>query len=204
MIYSLRGKLIEKTSDYLVVECGGVGYLCKSSLNTIANSPEIDNDIFLYTELNVYQDGVCLYGFFDKSEKSCFDMLCSVSGVGPKAALSILSSLDPAQFAIKVASGDSKALTVAKGVGKKMADRIILELREKVSKLGIDLKEGNISEIGTTEGMAAYDDAIAALTVLGYTEGEIRPYISKIDPSLDTSGIIKEVLKMIGKRKGRR
>ena len=200
MIYSLKGELTEILADAIVIECGGVGYFCRTTNTTISDLAQTGKEVKIYTYMNVYQDGIDLFGFSDKQELGCFKMLITVSGVGPKAALSILSSLTPAEFATKVASGDIKGLTAAKGVGKKMAERIVLELKDKVS--GAEITKGR--EIsGNISGVAAgnnqqLSDAIEALAVLGFSDADIAPYIDKIDASKDTSSIVSQILKMIG------
>ena len=152
MIYSLKGELTEILADAIVIECGGVGYFCRTTNTTISDLAQTGKEVKVYTYMNVYQDGIDLFGYSDKQELGCFKMLITVSGVGPKAALSILSSLTPAEFATKVASGDIKGLTAAKGVGKKMAERIVLELKDKVS--GAEITKGR--EIsGNISGVAA-------------------------------------------------
>lgn len=200
MIYSLKGELTEILADAIVIECGGVGYFCRTTNTTISDLAQTGKEVKVYTYMNVYQDGIDLFGFSDKQELGCFKMLITVSGVGPKAALSILSSLTPAEFATKVASGDVKGLTAAKGVGKKMAERIVLELKDKVS--GAEITKGR--EIsGNISGVAAgnnqqLSDAIEALAVLGFSDADIAQYIDKIDASKDTSSIVSQILKMIG------
>lgn len=192
MIYSLRGELTEILADAIVIECGGVGYFCRTTNTTISNLAQTGKEVKVYTYMNVYQDGIDLFGFSDKQELSCFKMLVTVSGVGPKAALSILSSLTPAEFASKVASGDIKGLTIAKGVGKKMAERIILELKDKVA--GTEITGGR-EVSGNNQQLS---DAIEALAVLGFSDADIAPYVDKVNTSMDTSAIVSQILKMIG------
>lgn len=200
MIYSLRGKIIEKFSDAVVIDCMGVGYICKTTDNTLASIGSIGSEASVYTYMNIYQDGIDLFGFNDKEELNCFRMLISVSGVGPKAALSVLSVNTPQQFAFKVASKDSKGLTSAKGVGKKMADRIILELRDKISETE-DISVSADKSVSSSEIYSSdISDAVSALIVLGYEQSEIMPYLKDIDTSKGTSYIIKQVLKMIGSK----
>ena len=206
MIYSLRGKLLEKNTDSVVIECGGVGYFAKASYNTLSQINDINNndeDVFVYTYMNFFQDGAELFAFYDKQEMRVFKMLVSVSGVGPRAALSVLSVLTPQQFALAVASGDSKKITAAKGVGKKMADRIILELKDKLAKSGIKQADGysTVSQEINMTNNSELDDAIAALEVLGYSYSEIAPFLSNVDINGKSSDIIKNVLKIIGSKK---
>ena len=117
MIYSIRGKLMVKDTELAVVECGGVGYACRTTLSTLSQLQAVGNDVMLYTYLHVREDNIELFGFASQQELNCFKMLISVSGVGPKAALSILSDVTPEKFALLVASEDSKTLTRTKGIG---------------------------------------------------------------------------------------
>lgn len=201
MIYSLRGKLTVKELGFAVVECAGVGYGCRTSYNTVSQLGEIGSEVMLYTYLYVREDVVELFGFSSLQELSCFRMLISVSGVGPKAAVAILSDVTPERFAFLVASGDSKSFTKTKGIGTKTAQRIVLELKDKISSESVS---------GSTAGdMAAYanipaagasssvSEALEALMVLGYTQGEAAPILGKLDPSLSTQDLIKETLRIM-------
>ena len=136
MIDSLHGTLIHTEPGVAVVECGGIGFKCMISQNTQRTLPPNGEKVKIFTLLNVREDALDLFGFASRNECGCFKMLTSVTGVGPKAALSILSELSPEQVAMAAASGDSKALTRASGVGPKLAQRIVLELKDKVKKLG--------------------------------------------------------------------
>lgn len=133
MIYSLSGKLVHTESDLAVIECAGVGYACKTTFSTLQQIAG-KSEVKLYTHLAVKEDAVELFGFATKEELKSFRMLISVSGVGPKAGLAILSACTPSQFALAVATGDSKAFTKIKGIGTKIAQRIVLELKDKVAK----------------------------------------------------------------------
>lgn len=198
MLYSVRGKLIHKEAQLAVIECGGVGYACRTTFSTSAQLGQTGSEERLYTYLYVREDSVELFGFYTMQELNCFKMLITVSGVGPKAALAILSDIDAQQFALTVASGESKAFTKTKGVGPKLAQRIILELKDKIAK------ENAVSEI--VSGAAAVEiprdnssaEAVSALMVLGYSQTEAASAVSKIDPSLPSGEIIKRALKLIG------
>ncbi|MBQ8978745.1 MAG: Holliday junction branch migration protein RuvA, partial [Oscillospiraceae bacterium] len=131
MIYSVNGIVTEKETDTAVVECAGVGYACRTSVYTLSRL-ETGKQAKLFTYLHITQDNAELFGFADRTELGCFKMLLTVSGVGPKAALAILSGMDANTFAITVATEDHKSLTRIKGVGPKMAQRIVLELRDKL------------------------------------------------------------------------
>ena len=200
MIYSLKGTLTVKELGFAVIECGGVGYGCKTSYNTIARLGNIGSEAMLYTHLYVREDAVELFGFATQQELSCFRLLISVSGVGPKAATSILSDVTPEQFAFLVASGDSKAFTRTKGIGAKTAQRIVLELKDKISSESVS---GSISGDAAAFSAASaapsdtVSEALEALMVLGYTQGEIAPILRKLDPAMSTQDLIKETLRLL-------
>ena len=132
MFYSLTGKLVHMEPGVVAIECGGVAFKCFTSMNTQKNMPRIGETATVYTHLNVREDALDLYGFSTKSELNCYKMLTTISGVGPKAALAILSVVSPEQLTLAVMTQDDKTITMAQGVGKKLAQRIILELKEKI------------------------------------------------------------------------
>ena len=136
MFYSLTGKLVHMEPGVVAIECGGVAFKCFTFMNTQKNMPRIGETATVYTHLNVREDALDLYGFSTKSELNCYKMLTTISGVGPKAALSILSEMTPEGVAMAAASGDSKKFTKASGVGPKLAQRIVLELKDRVKKMG--------------------------------------------------------------------
>lgn len=200
MIYSVRGKLTHKEPFLAVVECAGVGYACRTTCSTSAQLGETGKEGYLYTYLHVREDNVELFGFYSMQELNCFKMLISVSGVGPKAALSILSDIDAQRFALTVASGDSKVFTKTKGVGPKLAQRIVLELKDKIAKESItasDIKSSGNIFVPEGDNCA---EAVSALMVLGFSQEEVAAAVSKIDTSLDTGEIVKQALKIIGKK----
>lgn len=200
MIYSVRGKLTHKEPFLAVVECAGVGYACRTTCSTSAQLGETGKEVYLYIYLHVREDNVELFGFYSMQELNCFKMLISVSGVGPKAALSILSDIDAQRFALTVASGDSKVFTKTKGVGPKLAQRIVLELKDKIAKESIttsDIKSSGNIFVPEGDNCA---EAVSALMVLGFSQEEVAAAVSKIDTSLDTGEIVKQALKIIGKK----
>lgn len=200
MIYSVRGKLTHKEPFLAVVECAGVGYACRTTCSTSVQLGETGKEVYLYTYLHVREDNVELFGFYSMQELNCFKMLISVSGVGPKAALSILSDIDAQRFALTVASGDSKVFTKTKGVGPKLAQRIVLELKDKIAKESItasDIKSSGSVFVPEGDNCA---EAVSALMVLGFSQEEVAAAVSKIDTSLDTGEIVKQALKIIGKK----
>ena len=197
MIYSIRGKLILKEPNFAVIECGGVGYGCRTSYSTVSKLGDTGSEAMLFTYLYVKDDSVELFGFATIQELNCFKLLISVSGVGPKASVSILSDITPEQFAFLVASGDSKAFTKTKGIGTKTAQRIVLELKDKISSetIGISSSE-NFAELPQTGGNSL-SEALEALMVLGYSQGEVSPVLRKLDPSMSTQELIKETLRIM-------
>lgn len=205
MIYSLRGTLTVKEPGFAVIECGGVGYGCKTSFNTLSALGNTGSEAMLYTYLYVREDVVELFGFATLQELSCFKLLISVSGVGPKAASTILSDVSPEQFAFLVASGDSKAFTKIKGIGAKTAQRIVLELKDKISSDNASgAISGGLSEFTSLSSSAistSVSEALEALTVLGYSQSEIAPIVGKLDPQLSTQELIKETLKIMASKK---
>ena len=194
MIYNVHGKLIAKEPTMAVVECGGVGYACRTTLYTLGQLGSIGDTVFLYTAMSVREDAVELFGFSTQQELQCFQLLTSVSGVGPKAALSILSDLSPDQFLLTVASGDSKALTRAKGIGAKSAQRIVMELKDKIAG-------GAAGLAAASQSAGSVGEAIEALVTLGYTQSEVAPIVAKLDPSLSASELIRLTLQEFGKQR---
>ena len=197
MLYSVRGNVIHMEQGFVVIECAGVGYRCQTTLNTMKNIKN-GTEATLYTYLNVREDAVELYGFYSTQELSCFKTLTSVSGVGPKMALSLLSELSPEQIAMCVSASDVKSLTRAQGVGPKLAQRIILELKDKLSvfpqsDMTVESKGSVIADTGKIP------QAVAALAVLGYSAADVTPVLSRLDQSLTVTERISETLKRMGR-----
>ena len=200
MIVCLTGKLLEKTPDTAVVSCGGVGYLAAIPSSTAGALPAAGEECTLYTCMNVTENDVSLYGFADRESQTMFRLLTSVSGVGPRVGLAILSALSPDRIALAAAAGDHKAFTAASGVGPKLAQRIVLELRDKVGKtFGKPITaDAALGASAVPAGGAA--QAIAALTSLGYTGSEAAAALAGLDTSLPTPELIRLALQGIGKR----
>ena len=199
MFYYLEGTVTLIALNLAVIDIGGVGYACMTTLNTLSHL-ETGKKAKLYTYCNVKEDAFDIYGFYDLSEKRAFEQLLSVSGVGPKAALSILSSASPELLALAIINDDESALTIAPGIGKKLAQRIMLELKDKVSKEMPALKaSGYVPQsdgAGQPGSGAKQRDAAAALTVLGFSQSEISAAMRGVDiETLSTEEIIREVLK---------
>ena len=201
MIYSLRGKLVHKGADLAVIECAGVGYACRATTYTL--SPlKVGEEAFLLTHMNVREDAVELFGFGEAAELNCFRLLLGVNGVGPKAALSILSDMSPQGFALCVAQGDSKVLTRVPGIGKKTADRIILELKDKMTDRIGEVSADTFSELSrpaAATGNAA--EAITALTALGFTASQAQKALAGCTPDMSVSEMVKNALKIINNLK---
>lgn len=199
MIYSVRGKLTHKTNDLAVVECAGVGFACRTTSYTL--SPlKVGEEVFLLTYMNVREDAVELFGFGEAAELNCFKLLLSVSGVGPKAALSILSDMSPQGFALCVAQGDSKVLTRVPGIGKKTADRIILELRDKMTDRIGEISSDTYAELSKPGTPASENaaEAVTALVALGFTAAQAQKALAGLSPDLSVSEMVREGLKKIG------
>ena len=197
MFYSVRGKLIHTTTTCAVVECGGVGYNCQTTMNTLKQI-KLGSEVMLYTYLNVREDAMELFGFATKTELETFKTLISVSGVGPKAGLSILSELSPEQVAMAIATDDIKTITRAQGVGKKLAQRVILELKDKLAKsLGTadGIPVASAAAAATVSGNVP--KAIEALGVLGYTPADVSPVLAAFDSSLPVEQLIAMTLQLI-------
>ena len=198
MLYRLRGSLIHTEPSFAVIECAGVGYKCYTTMNTQRSLPAIGKEAVLYTHMNVREDAVDLFGFSSLAELNCFKLLTSVSGVGPKVGLVILSVLSPEQVAVAVAAGDFKTLTMAQGVGNKLAQRVILELKDKLKALGGGEEVTAAAGVVNAAGNAA--EAMNALTVLGYTPSDVAPVVAKFDSSLPVEELIRLTLKAMAGR----
>lgn len=196
MIYSVHGKVIHLEQNLAVIECAGVGYGCRTTAYTLSQLA-VGEEAKLLTLLNVREDAAELFGFADAAELNCFKMLLSVNGVGPKAALSILSDLSPQGFALCVAGGDSKALTRSPGIGKKIADRIILELKDKLAKQAEGIVELPVRPSDSLPASNAAAEAVAALVVLGFSNTQAQGAVAGLSPELPVSELVKEALKKL-------
>lgn len=203
MFYYLSGTISHLEANLVVVDCGGVGYLCHSTTHTISRL-KIGENSKLYTYLNVREDAMDVFAFSNLEEKHLFLQLISVSGVGPKAGLAMLSASTPEQLALAIITGDEKVLTVAPGIGKKIAQRVILELKDKLAK-GQNLSMSGGESCATT-GVTVIpqnklSEATAALAVLGYAPLEINQALQGVEvDTLTVEQIIKEVLKKMMKQ----
>ncbi|WP_369011691.1 Holliday junction branch migration protein RuvA [Acetivibrio thermocellus] len=197
MFAYIGGRLEYKNNDFLIVESNGVGYRIFTSLSTISGIGEIGQEVKVYTYLYVREDVISLYGFLTQEELNVFELLISVSGVGPKAAVSVLSAISPSRFSLAVITDDVKTLTKAQGIGKKIAQRIILELKDKIKKE--QLTEYAQSEEGgkvLDTDSSKMAEAVSALMVLGYSPAEANKAVSAVyREDMDIETIIKNALK---------
>ena len=197
MFYYLDGAVAEILPGLAVIDCGGVGYACLTTHHTLSQLRKGERGK-LYTYLNVGESVFDLYGFASSKELESFRMLLGVSGVGPKAALAILSACTPEALALAVVSGDEKALTAAPGVGKKIAQRVILELKDKLAResaaTGLDFSSGNAGKVSAFTSKAG--EAAAALAVLGYSSQEAAAALKGLDTdALSLEELIRQALK---------
>ncbi|MFB0938273.1 MAG: Holliday junction DNA helicase RuvA [Candidatus Azotimanducaceae bacterium] len=191
MITHLRGKLVEKNPTYVIVECSGVGYLAHISLNTYSNIPD-QEAIFLYTYFSVKEDSQTIYGFAEKLEREIFKLLISVSGVGPSIARTMLSSMSTQEIQNAIASGDVPVIQSVKGIGAKTAQRVIIDLKDKI------IKTYGIDEVSILQNNTIKDEALSALEVLGFTRKQSEKVVDRIlkeDSSVNVEGLIKQSLK---------
>lgn len=191
MIAHIQGRLVEKTATEVVIDCGGVGYLIHISLHTFSQIGSSEN-LRLYTFLQIKEDGHTLFGFIDKIERELFKLLISVSGIGGNTARNMLSSVSPKELLQAIASADVKTIQSVKGIGVKTAQRVILDLQEKVLKLY------NIDEVSPVINNTNADEALSALEVLGFVRKSAEKVVDKIikqNPDASVEFIIKQALK---------
>lgn len=204
MIYSLTGEILFVEPNTAVIECGGVGFKCVVSNSTLQRLPPVGSSTTLFTHLNVSQDAMTLFGFATKSELSCFRMLTGVSGIGPKTAIAVLSAMTPEQLAMNVASGDYKAITCAQGIGPKQAQRIVLELKDKVTSMGApaDGVPADAAAVSPAVSVPAGNsaEAIRALMVLGCTSGEASQLVAQLDQSQPVEQLIQQALRLMASK----
>ena len=193
MIYYVSGPVTILEPGLAVVECHGVGYGCRVTAYT-AGQLKLNQSARLYVTESIREDAHDLYGFISREEQHCYELLTSVNGVGPKAAMSILSS-GPQNFTLAVMTGDEKMLTAAQGVGKKIAQRIILELKDKIggSAMALDFTSGPVVSAPQQQGSAAL--AHAALQELGYSPAEIATALKGVDPNATTEEMVRYALR---------
>lgn len=197
----IKGYITETTNDSVIIENQGIGYSINTSLSTITTVCESDKEVKIYTYLYVREDIFSLYGFLTREEIKMFLLLISVSGVGPKAALAIMSTAIPSKFSLYVITDDAKSLTAAQGVGQKLAQRIILELKDKIKKesmeFSLDIKSAANTEVPKDKSIK---DAVEALLVLGYSRDNAFEAIKiNYTEGIDLESLIKNALKSLAR-----
>jgi Holliday junction DNA helicase RuvA len=201
MFAYIKGTIEAKSNDSIIVEAGGIGYRIYTSISTINNIGQVGSSVKVYTHYYVREDLAALYGFFTMEELGMFEMLITVSGVGPKAAISMISALTPSRFALAVVSQDSKSLTKAQGIGPKMAQRIILELKDKISKeqlsaVSLDSQSSNAD----FNSDSVLSEAVSALMVLGYSSFEASNSVNRVyTEEMGVEEIIVKALKILSR-----
>jgi Holliday junction DNA helicase RuvA len=197
----IKGTLAYKHNEYMVVEANGVGYKIYAPLTSIESAGPVGQEVKIYTYLHVREDVMNLYGFMTQEEMGMFELLITVSGIGPKVALSLISTISPSKFGLAVITDDIKTLTKAQGIGRKMAQRIILELKDKIKKeqlATVKSDEDEVLNIGSDNSRVS--EAISALMVLGYTPLEASRAVSAVySEDMDLESIIKSSLKGLAK-----
>lgn len=199
MFYYISGSLALKGDGFAVIDAGGIGYKLLCSLYSLEKLKSTGDSVKMYTYMYLREDICDLYGFVTQEELNMFLLLTGVSGVGPKAALSMLSTMPPSSLAVAIVSGDAKTITRAQGVGPKVAQRIILELRDKIKNEDMLPNTDVISGDSEPISFGASNEAVEALCVLGYSSFEAKKALAGIDMSMDLELIIKEALKKLMK-----
>ena len=204
MFYYLNGELALRDINTCVIDCGGVGYkLTVSMITSESLASKLGQKVKLYTYLAVREDGVEMFGFGSNEERHAFNLLTGVSGVGPKAAMSILSVMTPDRLAMAVCTEDIKGISKAPNIGAKTAARIVLELKDKIAKEmpGLSAATKDIGSVGSVAHVSTGNlaEATEALTVLGYDKSSVIKALSGIDPTLDVGAIIKAALKKLAR-----
>lgn len=194
MIAYVKGTPAFVRADYAVIDVGGVGYKVFMPLSHLGRLPRENQTVTVYTYTHVREDIQALYGFLSMEDLDIFELLLAVSGVGPKAALSILSTLEPSKLALAVSQGDIKAISSAPGIGKKTAERIVLELKNKI---GLDMAGDEMADTSVPPGGSLFSDAVSALMGLGYTAAESSAAVQKADGAQSVEECIKQALKYL-------
>ncbi len=201
MIARVNGTLLQRKNDSVVVNLSGLGLRIESAPRIIAQLPATGEEVALYTHMHVRENELTLFGFNLEEEMHLFSLLITVSGIGPKIALQILEALDPSSFALAVLQGDVKSLTQAKGIGKKGAERIILELKDKVAKDGFTVESEFLARPDQLTSTGAVSDAINALVVLGYSSKEAEAALKNLSVSEedDVESLLRKALRKLSK-----
>ena len=197
MIYNLNGKLTYVDPTFIVIECGGVGFKCFASTTTITSISTVGTNVNVLTYMSVKEDSIDLYGFATQEELNAFKLLISVSGIGPKAAMAILSVLPPDRLSVAVSSGDIKAIQSAQGVGKKTAERVVLELKDKMVGIGSARTNTIVEGIQSVAQSDNAQEAVEVLVSLGFNQSEAASVVGTMDKSLSVDEMIRKGLKSL-------
>lgn len=198
MFYSITGKIVYIDSGSFAISCSGVAFRCAATRQTLNKVGILGESCTVFTHLNVREDALDLFGFHNQTELDTFKLLTTVTGVGPKAALAILSELTPEQLALAITAGDAKTITRAQGVGAKIAQRVVLELKDKLA-VDVPAASGTNAAIAAALSGGAGEEAVEALTMLGYSRSESAAAIGRLGDAdgLSTEEIIKKALRML-------
>ena len=197
MISSLKGTLIYLEPTFCIVECSGVGFRCFITSKGLGAMPKIGEQVQLFTYMSVKEDAIDLYGFSAMKDLSCFKLITSVSGVGPKIGIALLSTFSAEQISMYIAGNDPKSLTAATGVGLKLAQRIILELKDKVTSIPGVSDSSEVAAVHTANSSSNSKEAVSALISLGYSQSEASLAVGKCPQDLPVEQLIKEALKLL-------
>lgn len=198
MLATLRGKLLFNDTNSVIIECGGVGFKCFITKKTLSVIPKVGEELFLYTYLSVKEDALDLYGFAELEELEAYKLVTSVSGVGPKIGIALLSEFTASEISLYIASNDAKMLTRAAGVGLKLAQRIVLELKDKLGSF-VSTDDNTVAVVGNASINSNSKEAVAALVSLGFSQSEASLAVGKLDQSLSAEELIKSSLKSLSR-----
>lgn len=197
MIAQLRGIIRYKKAPYVIIECGGIGYEVETTLTAFSNLPAVDESAILYTHLSIREDAHVLFGFASLEERNLFRLLTKVNGIGPKMGIAILSGMNPQELAAVIAAEDSAALTKLPGIGKKTAERLIVELKDKFKNFAENLTSSPSSQSNNHHGQEAID----ALIALGYKVGEANKMVDAVyQDDTNSETLIRQALQAKMKR----
>lgn len=197
MIYNVKGILTYTDPTFAVVECGGVGFKCFVSMTTLQTLTSIGTEVNLYTYMAVREDSLDLFGFSTQEELSAFRLLITVSGIGPKAAIAILSVLTPDRLSIAVSSGDVKSIQMAQGVGKKTAERVVLELKDKMAGIASGSANAVVQGIQQAANSSNAQEAVEVLVSLGFNQSDAAAVVGAMDKSTSVDDMIRKGLKAL-------
>ncbi len=195
MIYNVKGTLTYTDPTFAVIECSGVGFKCFVSMTTLKELPSIGNEVNLYTYMSVREDALDLFGFFEVDELEAFKLLISVSGIGPKAAIAILSVLTPSKLSVAISSGDVRSIQMAQGVGKKTAERVVLELKDKM--VGIGTAAVDVQNAQSVASSSDAQEAVEVLVSLGFSQSDAATVVGAMDKSLSVDDMVRKGLRQL-------